>query len=109
MFVAGVNYISEESLRRAREMESRFTDLPPSAGVLFVAVQPQPNDSGHANEFFVRLGITRRFGEDTGKALIRKVLSEEIKSGIKVFGGVYRGVSGTCRDDGSSAASALSP
>lgn len=83
-------------------MEKLFASLPAEAGVLFASVSPQPVEDGTSVEFFVRLGIARHLTEGTGKALVSKVLADEVKAGVRVFVGVYRGVSGTCRDDGAS-------
>ena len=102
-----VRYVSDETHLRAREMEQRFASLPPQAGVLFVSIQPQPVDDGKSVEFYIRLGISRRFDEETGRALVKKVLSEEIKEGLRLLVGVYRGVSGACRDDGTPTARSL--
>lgn len=88
----------------AREMERKIAALPASAGVLFVGVQAQPSESGGGREFFVRLGLVRHLTEAAGKALIRQALAAEMKAGIKIFAGVYRGISGARRDDGPSTA-----
>lgn len=88
-------------MRAALQMEQKFATLPASAGVLFISVQPQPVEEGHASEFFLRLGLARHLTEGTGKALVQQLLAEEMRSGLKIFAGIYRGVPGTCRDDGS--------
>ncbi len=99
-----MQYVSDESNELARVMERKFTTLPAQAGVIFASVEAKPTDSGVAGEFWVRLGIQRRLTEDAGKALIAHMLSEEMKSGLKIFASVYRGIPGACRDDHSSAA-----
>jgi len=102
-----VNYVSDEANRRALEFERRFTTLPPQAGVIFASVQAQPVENGKSVEYFVRLGLVRRLEEETGRALARKILDEEIHSGFRIFVGVYRGSPGACRDDSSPAAHPL--
>ncbi len=102
-----MRYVSEESHRKAREMERRFAELAPQAGVLFISVQPDPTEDGKVTDYHIRLGIARRFEEDVGRVLVRKVLEEEIKAGVKIFVGVYRGISCACRDDGTSTAHSL--
>ncbi len=97
-------YVSEKSLELALRMERKLSSLPPSAGVLFVAVQAQPEEGGESKEFFIRLGMVKSLTERTGKALVEQVLAEEMRSGLKIFAGVYRGVPGTCRDDGAPSA-----
>jgi hypothetical protein len=87
-------------MQKALQMEQKFARLPETAGVLFVSVQPQAVEEGHASEFFLRLGLARHLTEGTGKALVQQLLAEEMRSGLKIFAGIYRGVSGTCRDDG---------
>jgi hypothetical protein len=83
-------------------MEGKFASLPSQAGILFISVQPQPEEDGKSIEFFVRLGLSRQFEEGTGKALIKKILEDEIRAGLRIFSAVYRGVSGACRDYGTS-------
>lgn len=97
-------YVSDECQRLARMMERKLATLPPSAGVLFVSVSPQPAEDGNSKEFFLRLGIARHFEESTGRALIKKYLAEEMKAGLRIFAGVYRGVSGAYRDDSTTTA-----
>jgi hypothetical protein len=99
-----VLYVGEEAAAQARDIEQRFAHLPPEAGILFVSVGPQPTEDGKTVEFFIRLGIQRSLTEGAGRALVQQVLEQEIQSGLKVYAGVYRGVSGACRDDGSAAA-----
>jgi hypothetical protein len=97
-----VRFVTDEALQKALLMEQKLASLSPKAGIIFVSVQPQPVEGGDSEEFFVRLGLARHLTERTGKALVQQVLAEEMKSGLKIFAGVYRGVSGTCRDDGTS-------
>jgi hypothetical protein len=97
-----VRYVSAETHRKAREMERLFAALPPQAGVLFVSIRPDPTEDGKGESFFLRLGIARRFEEETGLALVKKVLQEELRQGLRIRVGVHRGISGACRDDGTS-------
>jgi len=99
-----VRYVSQEMDALARSMERKLMTLPARAGVLFVSVSPTPTEDGNSKEFVVRLGIARHLQEGTGKALISKFLAEEMRSGLRIFAGIYRGVSGACRDDDSSTA-----
>lgn len=98
-------YVSEYSHRLAREMEARLAALPASSGILFVCVQAGPSEDGVSTEFHVRLGISRSFGVETGRALVKKMFEPEAASGLKILVGVYRGVLGACRDDSTSTAS----
>jgi hypothetical protein len=88
-------------------MEEKFSSLPVTAGILFVSVAAQPAEDGISKEYHIRLGIQRRLSEETGKALIRRILEEEMKSGLRIYGGIYRGISGACRDDGTPTARSL--
>jgi hypothetical protein len=99
-FLASVEFVNDEADKRARAMERKFSILPANAGVLFVSIKAMPSSSGGGAEFHVRLGIARHLTEDTGRSLIRKVLEAERFAGLKMFVAVYRGVSGACRDDG---------
>lgn len=81
---------------KAREIERRFASLPAQAGIVFISVQPQPVEEGKSSEFFVRLGIERRFEAEMGKSLAKKILEPELRSGLKVFIGVYRGIPCAC-------------
>lgn len=95
-----MEFVSEEADRTARVMESKLVSLPPEAGVLFASAKAVPTDSGGGSEFHVCIGIARRFSEETGRGLIRKVLEAEILAGLRLRVAVHRGVSGACRDDG---------
>lgn len=99
-----MRYVDEKSNKLARDMEKRLSKLPPEAGVLFVAVQAQPEEGGRCREFFVRLGLRRDLEESTGKALVQHVFADELADGLKISAGVYRGVSGTAREPGAPAA-----
>jgi hypothetical protein len=96
-----VRFVSAESDALARKMERRLAALPAQAGILFVSVTAQPTDDGEVKEFVVRLGIARHLQEGTGRALISKYLAEEMRAGLKVFAGIYRGVPGASGDDSS--------
>ena len=93
-----MKYVSEESLEAALAMERKFAALPPDIGVLFASVEPTPIEGGKVLEFAVRIGVTRNVTEATGKILIRRLLTQEMKSGLHIYGAVYRGVSGTARN-----------
>ena len=95
-----MEFVKDEANQRAMAMELKLSSLPPSAGVLFVSVKAVPSTNGGGVEFHVRLGISRKFTEETGRGLLRKVLEIERFGGLKLFTAVYRGVSGACRDDG---------
>lgn len=99
-----MRYVDDATASLALAFEQRFARLPETAGVLFVSVQAQPSESGRSKEFFIRLGIRRDLEESVGKALVEHVLEQEIQSGVKVYVGVYRGVSGTCRSSGAATA-----
>jgi hypothetical protein len=88
----------------ARSFEQRFASLPAEAGLLFVSVTPQPTMTGRVVEFHVRVGMRRDLTEGAGKALVKQVLEQEMQSGLKIYAGVYRGVSGACHDTGVAAA-----
>lgn len=94
-----MKFVSEEAAKAAREMERKFQLLPPEAGILFVSAEPQPEEGGKVREFIIRLGLSRQFEESTGRAIMKKVLEDELKK-FKLFLGVYRGVSGASRDEG---------
>lgn len=95
-----MNYVNELSRHLALGMEQRFQRLPPSAGVLFVSVRAVPESDGVAKSFEVRLGINRLFEEETGLALIKRVLEPEIaEKKFSISASVYRGVLGAARDE----------
>jgi hypothetical protein len=71
-------YVSEEAERLARSWEERFTELPPTAGVLFASVRPKPASRGEVRAFDVRIGISKKLGQELGSAIARHVLAREL-------------------------------
>lgn len=99
-----VAFVTEEAAQRAREMEQRFRDLPPSAGILFVGVKALPTKGDlDAQKFELVVGVTRQLEEATGRALIKKMLENEMGLGDAdvIDASVFRGVSGAARDEDS--------
>lgn len=99
-----MRYVDDKSAAMARSFEQRFASLPASSGLLFISVTPQPTETGRAIEFHVRVGLRRNLTEGAGKALVKQVLEQEMQSGLRIYVGVYRGVSGACHDNGVAAA-----
>ena len=95
-----MDYVSIEANAQARAMERKFQFLKADAGVIFVAVQAIPAEEGKCKKFEVRLGMTRRIGEATGRALVRYVLHEEMDRGVVVLASVYSGICGAAHDAG---------
>lgn len=97
-----VAYVNDESSRRAREFESRFQKLQPGAGILCVGVVADPIEGGQVRTFTVFMGVSRSMEIDTGIALIKQTLAKEIGSGLfSIKAHVFKGVSGTGRDQAS--------
>lgn len=95
-----VPFVTKESAKKARDFERRFQLVRGDAGIVFVSVQAMPVIRGVSTEFRVILGISRKWNESVGWALIQQVLHEEIKTGaITITGSVFTGVSGACRDE----------
>ena len=97
--MSDVPYVNEEAVLRAQELEKKFLKLPPESGVLFISVRPIPTPGGRTKEFDVRLGISRRYEEGTGMAIIKKVLEDDLKGGLDISAAVYRGVRGAGSDE----------
>lgn len=96
--VSEIPFVPEETLQLARELEQRLARSRPSAGVLFVSVRPRPYLSGETPALHVTLGIIRLLEVETGEALIRHVLREEIENeNLLITWTVERGVEGTGR------------
>lgn len=69
------------------------------AGVIFVGVDALPAPDGVSTTYEVRLGLSRRYERDTGQALIKNILEEEIESGeFNIHVAVYCGSPGTCHE-----------
>lgn len=99
-----MDYVNEVSAELAKDMEKRFSCLPPMAGVLFSSVKAIPVPDGDVHTFEVRIGIQRKMDEKTGVALIKKVLEHEIRRpGFHILANVYRGSGGAARDEGDEA------
>jgi hypothetical protein len=92
-----IPYVNPASAVRAREWEQRFQKLPPQAGIIFVGVTPTPTLSGECDTYDIYLGIDARFEKDTGLAVLKKVLAEEMGS-FTIRTLVLRGAPGACRD-----------
>jgi hypothetical protein len=108
--VKPVKYVSEESSMLAREWERRFQALPPHAGVVFVSVGPEPIEGGKCIKFEVRIGLTRRLSQETGVAMVKKVLAFEASTGaLTISVVVFRGVVGACRDEDTQGARQVAP
>jgi len=99
-----MRYVGEKANESARMFEQRLACLSPEAGILFSSVEAQPTEDGESREFFVRIGIRRCLTDAAGRALINQVFEQEMQAGLKFYAGIYRGVSGACRDAGSAAA-----
>ena len=91
-----MKYVGESSWRAALGWEARFRNLPPEAGVIFIAVEPEPAPEGECSVFDVRLGIARKYEESVGLALIRKVLERDLAAGsLSIRAAIYRGTPGS--------------
>lgn len=95
-----MDYVSEEAVAQAKGMERKFQLLKPEAGVIFVSVRAVPTTDGRCRYFEVRLGMTKRIGESTGRSLVKHVLDEEIDSGLTILANVYSGICGAAHDAG---------
>lgn len=94
-----VPYVNEQSAALAREFERRFQLLSPEGGILFVAVEPQPEKYGKVKTYVIRLGISRKLDTGTGVAVAKKLMEKEIDAReFNIQVAVYRGVSGAGRD-----------
>lgn len=93
-----MNYVSEDSVKRARDMEKRLQSLRSDAGVIFVGVTAEPAPDGNCKTFNVHLGVTRAIGVATGRALVRHVLDSELSGGFLILASVYQGVPGAAHD-----------
>lgn len=90
-----IPYVSSEALATAQAWERRFQMLPPEAGILFVSISPEPEQTGNCYKFIIRLGIKRPMERATAEALMKNVMEEELRSGryIIMFA-AYNGISG---------------
>lgn len=100
MALVSVKYVSEASIATADQMEEKFLTLPSEAGILFVAVHPEPVEGGKCKIFNVRLGMPKSFDPGTGFALVQKVLELEVNF-FEIRASVYLGTSGAGRDKNS--------
>jgi hypothetical protein len=88
-------YLREQYVTLASVWERRFAELPPDAGILFVSVKAYPEMGGVPRVITVHLGLERRLSEDTGLALVKHYLAEELASGtFEIRAAVYRGLPG---------------
>lgn len=88
-------YVNDASFRTAQEFENRLRGLPAEAGVIFVGVSAVPIQGGVCKTFSIVLGLDRKFEEETGHALLKKVFEREIQDGkIGVNARVFRGSPG---------------
>lgn len=88
-----IKYVDSESVVRAKMWEERFRDLPVEAGIIFIGVEAVPLIGGKSDTYDVRLGISARFETDTGLAVIKKVLANEMGKFV-IRASVFRGSSG---------------
>jgi hypothetical protein len=101
-------YLQEQYVALAAVWERRFAELIPDAGILFVSVTAHPEMGGVPKVMTINLGLERRLGEDTGLALIKHYMAEELASGtFEIRAAVYRGLPGRAAraHDGASRAS----
>lgn len=93
-----IAYVKQEIVDRLRDWERRFQVLPAAAGVAFVSIAARPQPGGETNLFDVVVGISREFLRETGEAVVRHILADEIKNGAEFFIQVHRGVA--CANSG---------
>jgi hypothetical protein len=101
-------YVQDHYIRLMRQWEETFRTLSPDAGILFVCIRAQAEHGGIPRVFEVILGMDRaRFDENTGHALVKRYLAEELSRGtFEIRSTIYPGVVGraACAHDGAGGA-----
>lgn len=88
-----IGYVSAQAVDLAKSWEQRFISLQPAAGVLFVGIRPVPASGGVVKEFLICIGLRKNIPEDTGLALGRHVLQDQLQNYRLTFQ-VFRGIPG---------------
>lgn len=96
-----MDYVSEDAAQVVKYLEKKFQSVSELAGVIFISVQAVPAPKGEVDSYIVRLGISKKFEEATGMALLKSVLHDEIeRKAFNLSASIYRGVSGAASDKG---------
>ena len=96
-----MDYVGEPATQVVKYIEKKFQSVHEAAGILFVSVSAVPAPEGKVTDYVIRLGISKKFEEGTGMALVKSVLNDEIeRKAFNISVAIYRGVSGAASDQG---------
>jgi hypothetical protein len=99
-----VAYVGLDGLKIAQEIEKALCSLPPSAGVIFAGVRPEPCSDGKSSVFNVTLGVSHRHRTVlTGVSLVHSVVAKMYPD-VTVKASVFRGAPGASAHEGGQAA-----
>jgi len=85
-----LSYVSEESQKAVRDLESALLEVPEEIGVYFAAVQAVPAPGGKCSHVNVAIGVSRDLDALAGAALVQSVAARAVP-GIEISTVVYRG------------------
>jgi len=93
-------YVHSDLATLIRSFEKKFQALAPDIGIIFISINIDRALEGKGSRLKVKLGLSRRFSEAIGLAIVQYVLQKELQQHrLTVEVEIFLGVSGACNDE----------